>query len=111
MSPDLYDAWVTAGLNLQPIGAWVAGNWDWLAITVAAVFAVWAIRRSLPHGDDYRSRNDQRGAWRATCDPRPEPAQPGADDGLLLDCIAVYGDCADLQRLRRAIEQTRKEKP
>lgn len=110
MNPDLYAAWLTAGDNLQPVGAWLAGSWPWLAIAWAAAFAAWAIRRSLP-GDDYRTRNDRTAAWRATCDPRPEPAEPGTDSGLLLDCIAVYGDCAELDRLRAAINQTRKEKP
>lgn len=108
MSADLYDAWITAGLNLQPIGAWVAGNWWWITAGWGAVFAVWAIRRCLPH-DDYRSRKDRAAAWRATCDPRPEPAAPGTDAGLLLDCIAIYGDFADLDRLRDHIDQTRKE--
>lgn len=48
MTADMYAAWLTAGNNLQPIGAWLAGNWMWLVPALAAaVFAVWSIRRSL----------------------------------------------------------------
>lgn len=108
MTPDLYGAWLTAGNNLQPIGDWIAANWGWLAIAATAAFVIWRTWRIRPH-DDYRTRNDQRAAWMTVCNaPRPEPAEPGHDAGLLLDCIAAYGDCADLDRLRNAIDQPRK---
>ena len=88
---------------------WLADNWPALAAfaLAAAVLLVvcWALR-----GDDYRTHNDRTAARRAVCGPRPEPGQPGTDFGLYLDCVAVYGDCDDLDRLR-AIDQHRKEKP
>jgi hypothetical protein len=40
---------------------------------------------------------------------QPEPRQPGTDVGLYLDCVAIYSDCNDLDRLRDAIDQHRKE--
>ncbi|MEU1443052.1 hypothetical protein [Streptomyces mirabilis] len=46
MSPDLYDAWLTAG-------AWIARNSINLAIAAAlAVFAAWSTRRALRRADD-----------------------------------------------------------
>jgi hypothetical protein len=110
VNPDLHGALLTVGNNLQPAGHWLAGNWDWLAITVAATFATWAIWKSLPHGDDYRTRNDRVAAGRITrSGPRPEPGEPGRDAGLYLDCVAIYGDCEGLDRLRDAIDQHRKD--
>jgi len=100
MNPDLYGAWLTAGNNLQPVGDWLAGNWIWLtAVVVAAGFAWWALRRELRAAGEHVTAilTDQR--------------QPGTDSGLYLDCIAIYGDCDELDRLRDAIEQHRKEKP
>ena len=47
MSADVYAAWLTAGDRLQPVGAWIARNWWWIAAAVAGVFAAWAIRRAL----------------------------------------------------------------
>lgn len=111
MTHDLYTAWLTAGDRLQPAGDWIATNWPWLLALSVACFAVWAIRRGWL-GDDYRTRNDKRQAWLAACEgPRPEPADPGSDTGLYLACIAAYGDCDDLDRLRDAIRQHREEDP
>ena len=109
MSADLYAAWLTAGDNLQSVGAWLAGDGAWVPIFAVAAVIVWRIWRIRPR-DDYRTRNDRTAARRATSGPRPEPGQPGTDVGLYLDCVAVYGDCDDLDRLR-AIDQHRKEKP
>jgi len=101
MNPDLYGAWLTAGNNLQPVGAWLGRNWIWLgAAVVAAGFAWWALRKASRQVDQIL---------------RDEPAQPdtewGVRDELLLDAhLAQYGP-AGLQRLRDAIDQTRKEKP
>ena len=106
MNADLYDAWRAAG-------AWLAANWTGLLAygLAAAVLTVvaWAL---WPRGGDYRSRNDQRAARLiAALEPRPEPAEPGVDAGLYLDCVAIYGDCDELDRLREAIHQHRKENP
>lgn len=103
MNPDLYDAWRTAG-------NWVAANWPWLALAVGIALGIWAVGRAV-RGDDYRTRNDKRAAWLAVCEGRPEPPQPGTDIGLYLACIAAYGDSDELDRLRNAMEQHRKENP
>lgn len=102
MSPEVRAAWLNAG-------DWVAAHWTGLAAlaVAAAVLLVlcWAFR-----GDDYRTRNDRRqAAWLTVCEGRPEPGEPGSNDGLYLDCVAIYDDCHDLDRLR-AIDQHRKEK-
>jgi hypothetical protein len=95
MNPDLYGAWLTAGNNLQPVGAWIGANWIWLAAAaLAAGFAWWALRREL------RAANDQVTAILTN--------QPGTDVGLYLDCVAAYDDCDELDRLRDAIDQHRK---
>lgn len=68
MTPDLYGAWLTAGDRLQPIGAWLAGNWGWLVPAVAAAaFAAWTIRRSL--------RQASKKVDRILADELPETAQ------------------------------------
>lgn len=102
MNPDLYGAWLTAGNNLQPLGAWLGRNGIWLAaVVVVAGFAWWALRREL------RAANDHVTAILADQPQR----QPGTDVRLYLDCVAIYGDCDELDRLRDAIDQHRKEKP
>lgn len=104
MNPDLYGAWLTAGNNLQPVGAWIGRNWIWLtAVVVAAGAAWWALRREL------RAANDQVTA--ILTDQPQRQREPGTDTGLYLDCVAVYGDCEDLDRLRDAIDQHRKDMP
>ena len=102
MTVDLYGAWLAAGNNLQPVGDWLIGHWIGLGVAaVAAGFAWWALRREL------RDANE-----RVTAILADQPQQqPGTDAGLYLDCVAVYGDCEDLDRLRNAIDQHRKEKP
>lgn len=48
MNADLYAAWLTAGNNLQPVGAWIGANWTWLLPAVAAAaFACWSIPRAI----------------------------------------------------------------
>lgn len=75
--------------------------------TLGAIACSWKIPRAW-RGDDYQTRNDQAAAWRQLCgDPPAEQQQPGTDHQLYLDCIAVYGDCDELQRLRDAINETR----
>lgn len=84
----------------------------YLIVLAALVGATWTARglwRTL-RADDYRSSNDRKqAAWMAVCGPRPEPAEPGVDVGLYLDCVAIYSDCDDLDRLRDTINQHRKE--
>jgi hypothetical protein len=102
MTVDLYGAWLAAGNNLQPVGAWLGRNWIGLtAAVLAAGFAWWALRRELRAADDQVT---------AILADRPQ-RQPGTDAGLYLDCVAIYGDCNELDRLRDAIDQHRKEKP
>ena len=89
MTPDLYDAWRTAG-------AWLAGNWSGLAATGLAVAILTVLAWAWWPRDDYRTRNDQRAArLTAALEPRPEPDQPGTDDQLLAACQAI---CPDLAR-------------
>lgn len=108
MTPDLYGAWLTAGDRLQPVGDWLAGNWPWLVVAASLIFTAWVWLDAV--SDNCRTRTDRAAAGRVTrSEPRPEPGQPGTDSGLLLDCIAIYGDHAGLQRLRDAIDQTRRE--
>jgi hypothetical protein len=103
MNPDLYAAWLTAGNNLQPVGDWIGRNWIWLAAAVvAAGFAWWALRRELRAASEHVT---------AILTDQPEQQLPGIDAGLYLDCVAIYGDCDELDRLRDAIDQHRKEKP
>lgn len=101
MTADVYGAWHTAG-------DWILTHWPWLGVAgglLAAIVAVaWAVGR-----DDYRSRNDRTQALMRIHLGRPEPAQPGTDIGLYLDCVAIYSDCEELDRLRTAIDQHRKE--
>ena len=102
MSDDLYAAWLTAGNRLQPVVGWAVAHW-WLIPTLTAVaFAAWAIRPCLRdasrHVDDILA-------------DRPEAPQPGRDVRLYLDCVAIYDDCNELDRLREAIDQHRKENP
>jgi hypothetical protein len=94
VTPDVYDAWLTAGDTLRPYGDWIATNWLWLAagllILAAAVVVRWAVR------DDYRSYNDRRAAWFVVCDgPRPEPPAPGSNEQWLATCNEL---CPDLAR-------------
>lgn len=104
MNPDLYGAWLTAG-------DWAATHWPYLATAAAVAATAWAVTRFIRRGcDDYRTCNDRAAADRIVAvEPRPEPAAPGKDDGLYLDCVAIYGDCEELDRLRHAIDQHRKE--
>jgi len=104
VNPDLYGAWLTASNNLQPYGAWIARNWPSLAAAVVlAVFAAWCIKRA------YRGLSDANDRVTAILADQPELPQAGTDVGLYLDCVAVYGDCEDLDRLRDVINQHREE--
>lgn len=85
MNPDVYGAWLAAGVALAVI------VWAW-----------WP-------RDDYRSRNDRVAAQRAARFGLGEDQEPGTDIGLYLAAVAAYDDCDDLDRLRDAIEQHRKE--
>lgn len=99
MTPDLYAAWLTAGDRLQPVGAWLAGGGAWAPILTVAAVLVWRIRRAARKVD------------RILGEPAKRETKPGRDSDLLLDCIAIYGDSDDLDRLRDAINQHRKENP
>lgn len=92
MTPDLYDAWLTAGNNLQPLGDWLAAHWFGVTALAAGVtFCVWAIRRHIRRGlDDYRTVNDRAAADRlASNQDRPEPGTPGHDSELLAQCNQI----------------------
>jgi hypothetical protein len=106
VTPDLYGAWLTAGSNLQPVGAWIGGHWVWLAVAASAVFSAWVWLDAIL--DDHRTRNDHRTLRAAAYDASsPEPPQPGTDIGLYLACVAAFNDCDELDRLRDAINQHR----
>lgn len=102
MSVDLYAAWLTAGNNLQPIGAWLGGNWIWLVAAVtAAATAWWAVRRWI-RSDRRQAAYDREAAWHIQCyNPPAIQTRPGSDSSDLLTCLNILG----------ATEQTRKEKP
>ncbi|MFJ4932363.1 hypothetical protein ACIP8U_00630 [Streptomyces pseudovenezuelae] len=101
MSPDVYAAFRTAG-------AWLAGHWTGLGAAGLAVTVLTVLVWAWWPRDDYRSRNDRRqAAWATAREPRPEPAEPGTDIGLYPDCVAIYSDCEELDRLRDAINQHR----
>jgi predicted negative regulator of RcsB-dependent stress response len=51
VSADLYAAWLTAGNNLQPVGAWIARNWTNLAAAVVLAVAASVIWRALRRAD------------------------------------------------------------
>jgi hypothetical protein len=108
VNPDLYGAWLAAGNNLQPIGEWLLGDGAWVPVLAVAAVIIWRTWRARPR-DDYRSRNDQVAAERAARLGLGEDQEPGTDIGLYLDCVAIYDDCDDLDRLREAINQHRKE--
>ena len=79
MNPDLYAAWLTAGNNLQPVGEWIARNWWWIATTIAALFAAWAIRRALRDASrqiDAIHADFTQPACEATDTARKEKPQP-----------------------------------
>ncbi|MER8004815.1 hypothetical protein [Streptomyces sp. NPDC094149] len=40
MTPDLYAAWLAAGNNLQPYGAWIAAHWIWLVVAASATATI-----------------------------------------------------------------------
>ena len=101
MNDDVYAAWLTAGNNLQPIGAWIGGHWTGLVALAVAAAALWVVWWSI-HDDTRRA--DRR-------EDRPEPGQPGSNVGLYLDCVAIYDDCDELDRLRAVVDQHRKENP
>ncbi|MER6492639.1 hypothetical protein [Streptomyces griseorubiginosus] len=106
MNPDVYAAWHNAA-------AWLAAHWTGLAAWGIAAAGLTVVAWALwPGSDDYRSRNDRKQADEAVAsNDRPEPGQPGTDISLYLDCVAIYGDCDELDRLREAIDQHRKEMP
>lgn len=94
---DVYDAWLTAGETLRPYGDWIVAKWPWLTVLAGALLAVWAVAWFCR--DDFRSRNDRQQALMRVHLDRPEPAAPGTDDDLLLDCRAAYGNCDELTAL------------
>ncbi|MEU1273056.1 hypothetical protein [Streptomyces sp. NPDC005799] len=104
---DLYAAWLTAGDRLQAIGAWLAGDGAWLPLLVVAAVVIAGIWWHRPR-DDYRTRNDQASAAQAARRDLGEVQKPGTNHGLYLDCLAVYGDCEELDRLRNAIRDHQK---
>lgn len=98
MNPDLYDAWLTAGTNLQPIGDWLADHGLGLAaLAVGLTLIAWSVRSFIRAGhDDQRTRNDRAMAQRITrFEDRPEPGMPGHDDQLLQQCHHI---CPELAR-------------
>ncbi|MFJ9633718.1 hypothetical protein ACIRU8_39100 [Streptomyces sp. NPDC101175] len=101
MNVDLYGAWLTASNNLQPVGDWIGGNWQWLAIPLtSALFAWWAIRH------DGRCRHTARARAAArhiqSYDPPTIQTEPGSDTDDLITCLHI---------LDATHQQARKEKP
>lgn len=108
---DRLAAWLAAADWIERATGIVLAITAWLLLGIAAWALLHLARRSL-RGSDYRSHNDQVMAQRISrLEDRPEAPQPGTDIGLYLDCIAVFGDCDELDRLRDAIQQHRKENP
>lgn len=113
MSPDLYDAYRTAGHNLH-------GLWDWYLLQIDAyglpvvlvwqaggLIAAWCGIGAIGHlvgrlRERRDERRDQAAAWRQLCyDPPAIQTQPGNDIDDLITC----------QNILDATEQTRREKP
>jgi hypothetical protein len=119
VSPELYDAYRTAGHNLHAAADWYLlqiDEWGWPIVLVwqaGGLIAVWCgIGAALHLSGWLRDRRDERrdraAAWRMQCTaPHAEQRQPGTDVGLYLDCVAIYSDCDELDRLRDAIDQHR----
>jgi hypothetical protein len=89
VTPEVRQAWLNAG-------DWVVANWPNLAVAAAlGIFAWWSIRRAARQVDQILHT-----------DPPAIDTQPGTDNDLLLDCIAIAGDL-----LRTNDTEARKEKP
>lgn len=113
MSPDLYDAYRTAGAHLH-------AAWDWYVLQIdewglpvvlvwqaGALIAGWcAIGGICQLGDWMRhrriERRDRTAAWRELCNQPPQrETEPGSDLDDLITCINILD----------ATEQARREKP
>jgi hypothetical protein len=81
---------------------------------IGLVGATYCVRRGIRvwRGDDYRTRNDRRAAWRLLhTDPPAIDTQPGTDTDLYLDAALAYYGPAGLDRLQGAINEAREETP
>lgn len=119
MNPDLYGAYRTADGHLGRLVDWYVLQIDaWglavvLAVQLAGLIALLCLVGSIGHlvgrmRDRCTARRDRAAAWRQLCtEPPTEQRQPGTDTGLYLDCVAIYDDCEELDRLRDAIDQHR----
>lgn len=113
MSPELYDAYRTAGVH-------VAGVWDWYLLQIdewglpvvlvwqaGGLIALWcgigAIGYLVGRLRDRRDeRRDRAAAWRQLCtDPPRRETEPGSHINDLITCMNILD----------ATDQTRKENP
>ena len=113
MSPDVYDAYRTAGIH-------VAGVWDWYLLQIdvwglpvvlvwqlGGLMAAWcgigAIWRLADRLREQRTeRRDRAAAWRQLCNEPPRrETQPGSHINDLITC----------QNILDATEKTRKDMP
>ncbi len=113
MSPELYDAYRTAGHNLHAAADWYLlqiDEWGWPVVLVwqaGGLIALWCAIGAALHlsgrlRDRRTERRDRTAAWRQLCaNPPQRETAPGSHINDLITC----------QNILDATDEARKEKP
>ena len=113
MSPELRDAYRTAGIHVAGVWDWYLlqiDEWGWPLVLVwqaGGLIALWCGIGAICHlADRLRDRRDERrdrtAAWRQLCtEPPQRETAPGSHINDLITCMNILD----------ATNQTRKEKP